>query len=319
MNLLFLAAGLGSRLKPITEKYPKPCVPFLNVPLGLYQLRFLQPHKNSRCVVNTFYLPEKVHSLFDTQSYYSQQFQFSDEKDQILGSAGGLKRASLLFDMNEPILMMNADEIYFPADKNFIDKALARHLSNKNMATLITMKHPEAGKKFGAIWCENNRVMDIGKSTTQTQLQPRHYIGMIILHPKVLTLIPENTESNIFYDILINQLKNESIESFNIETTWFETGNPEDYLAATQATLKNLQPETLQFINHYDPSRLIQNQNGCSLVSNSIKIDESRLHGYNVISRSTNPETLQSLGRIEDSILFESEILNESYFTASSR
>ena len=315
MNSFFLAAGLGARLKPLTEKFPKPCVPFLNVPLGLYQFRYLTPALARICVANTYHLAAKVHQLYSQQTYLKNRFLFSDETT-LLGSAGGLKKAAVHFDPQQTILMMNADEIYFAEDNHFIEKALQQHELNNNLATLICMKHPEVGQKFGGIWCDGLRVKDIGKSPVDPTLQPHHYIGMVLLHPRVLALIPDDLETNIFYDILIQQLQSDRVEIFNIQAEWFETGNPVDYLLATQATLQNLQPETLDFINHYDPSRLVRNSNGCSLISNSVQIDASRLFGFNVISKSTNPKTLLSLGRIENSVLFENEVINLDYFKA---
>lgn len=314
MNILFLAAGLGSRLAPVTLKFPKPCVPFLNVPLGLFQFRFIHQKNSDTLVANTFHLPEQIHSLFNNPVYHTQNFLFSDEKSRILGSAGGLKFAAKHFRQNEPVLMMNADEIYFPKDTQFVHKALAQHHKNGSLATLICMEHPEAGNKFGAIWCKGSQVLDIGKSSADPSLKPLHYIGMIILDPKVLSLIPDNIETNIFYDVLIHQLQKSQVEVYKIDADWFETGNPEDYFQATSWAMQNLKPETMSFINEYDPSRIIKNQNGISLISNSIQMDESKLFGFNVISKSTNPKSLESLGRIENSVLFESEILNRDYF-----
>ena len=317
MNLFFLAAGMGSRLKPLTEKYPKPCVPFLNVPLGLYNFRFIDPSSATHCVANTFHLPEKIHDLYKNQNYFSTPFAFSDEAGFILGGAGGLKKAAPLFDLKETILLMNADEVYFPKDKKFIDKALKRHTENNNLATLICMEHPEAGSKFGAIWCDGIKIKEVGKIPKDPSLKPFHFIGMILIHPRLLAGIPLGIEANIFSDAIFKQLDHDHAEVFSISTEWFETGNPQDYFEATKWSLQNLQPDTLAFINSYDPSRVIKNSGGLSLVSNSIQVDESKLFGFNVIAKSTNPKTLQSLGRIENSVLFENEVLNYDYFKNS--
>ena len=138
---------------------------------------------------------------------------------------------------------------------------------------------------------------------------------MIFLNKKVLSLIPDNTETNIFYDVLIKELNNNSIEIFNLDCRWYETGSPSDYLSATKNILTLLDESTLKFINYYDASRLIKNAGGISLVSNSISVDEQKLHGFNVIAKSTNPINLSSIQKIENSILFENEILNLSYFS----
>lgn len=334
MNVFFLAAGLGTRLRPITNKYPKPCVPFLNVPMGLYPFRFLEHTKITTCVANSFHLPEKVAQLYTNQPYYKNKILISNENDllglenknssqthgRILGSAGGLKKASHLFTADETILMMNADEIFFTSNDVFLQRAYEQHNSNNNLATLIVTKHPEAGKKFGAIWCDSNkRVKNILIAKTQPdaadaklKLEPWHYIGVIFLNKKILSLIPEGIETNIFYDVLINLLDSSPVEIYELSCNWYETGNPIDYWAATKNVLSSLDKKTLDFINQYDPSRLVKNSGGLSLISNSISVDEKKLYGFNVIAKSTNKKNLAAVDKIENSVLFEDEILTST-------
>lgn len=315
MNLFFLAAGLGARLRPLTHKYPKPCVPFLNVPMAYYQFRFLEQLKISSCVANSFHLPEKIKELYTTQTYFKNKIIISEENDVLLGSAGGLKKAAKHFSADETILMINADEIFFTDDNLFLQKAYQQHTANNNLATLIVMEHPEAGNKFGAIWCDGKKVKNIGKTSAEQTLKPLHYIGMIFINKKVLDLIPENAETNIFYDILIKELSGNSVEVYKLNCSWYETGNPADYLLATKSVLNTLDEKTLQFINCFDPSRLIKNDSGISLISNSISLDEEKLKGFNVISKSTNPQNILTPEKIENSVLFENEILNLGYFS----
>lgn len=314
MNLFFLAAGLGTRLKPLTDKYPKPCVPFLNVPLGLYPFRFLEPLSIGACVANTHHLPDKVQHLYRQQKFYCD-IQFSHESGKILGSAGGLKKASRFFSEDETILMMNCDEVFFTERHDFLKAAYEQHVRRGNLATLITMRHPEAGQKFGAIWCDGQTVRHIGKQSSDPVLTPWHYIGLILLDKKVLDLIPENTETNIFYDILIHELSDGGVGIFPLDCRWYETGNPLDYLTATRECLKALDQDTLRFISHYDPSRLIENPTGLSLVSNAVSFDESVLAGYNVISGRADAALLARMNRIENTVIFEKEILNLAYFS----
>jgi len=305
MNVFFLAAGLGTRFKPLTDKYPKPCIPFLNVPMGLYQFRFLHQLKITTCVANSFHLPEQIKQLYSAQPYYKNKIIISSEVGQILGSAGGLKNAAQYFSADETILMLNADEIFFTPDSLFLQKAYAQHLKNKNLATLIVTAHPEAGKKFGAIWTHGSIVKNIGKTSANPTLIPQHYIGAIFLNKKILQLIPKNQEANIFYDILVKQLTDNSVEAYNLDCQWYETGNATDYIAAMQAALKSLDAKTLDFINQYDSSKLVKNPIGRSLISNTININEKNLYGFNTIAKSTNPQNLVVSKKIENQVLFD--------------
>lgn len=315
MNVFLLAAGLGTRLQPLTHKLPKPCVPFLNVPLGLYQLPYLKDLPISTLTVNTFHLPRKVENLYRSLNNFKVPINFSSEEGKLMGSSGGLKKAEDLLDIKKPILMLNSDEIFFTSNKEFLKTAYEKHLKNKNLATLIVSKHPLAGTKFGAIWCENNKVKHIGKTSSISGLKPYHYIGMIFLDPSILSFIPQDQESNIFYDTLIHLLPSKSVEIEEISCSWYETGNGPDYLAATKVILENLDTKLLSFINSFDKSRLIKNPKGISLISESIKINPEKLIGFNVISKTTSSDLLKNTDVIEDSVLFENELLNLRYFS----
>lgn len=321
MNVLILAAGLGTRLRPVTLSVPKPCVPFLNVPMGLYNFRFLKHLNINQLVVNTYHLPEKIKELYTTQPYYKNSIQFSNEAGQILGSAGGLKKASSLFKFNQKsddtVLMLNADEILFDIKEDFLQEAFRFHIQQNNYATLVTMSHPEAGKKFGGIWCNGNRVENIGKTASSDKQKPQHYIGMIFLNRAALAEIPENTEVNIFYDFLIHKLATEKVQNYNIDCTWFETGNFHDYFEASQNILKKYDTDLpLQnFISTYDDSRLTPNENGLSLISKQFNFPNNlKLSGFNCLSKTTNPNLVKDLGLLENSILFSDHLMNQKYF-----
>jgi mannose-1-phosphate guanylyltransferase len=312
MNVMLLAAGLGTRFKPVTFKYPKPAIPFLNVPMGLYQFQYLKHLEISKLVVNTYHIPEKIEHLYKSQPYYKKEVFFSHETEKILGGAGGLKKAYPLMKKGEPILLMNADEVYFTQEKDFLKKALQRHVSNKNLSTVVVTAHPEAGKKFGALWADSKHsVKDISKSAQHGHLKPWHCIGPIFLSPEVLDLIPEGAESNIFYDVLLKKLNTETVEVFPIEAHWYETGNPKDFFEATNDVLKNLDAETLSFINQYDPSMIYKNSQTLSLVSKSANVDPTQLHGTNIISKSA---VVEKNKMVKDSVIFDHEVLNSDYF-----
>lgn len=322
MNVLILAAGLGTRLRPLTHTVPKPCVPFLNVPMGLYNFRFLKHLSIAETVVNTYHLPEKIIELYKNQPYYKSSIKFSNEAGLILGSAGGLKKASSLFSQNnktdDTILMLNADEILFDVNEEFLLEAYNYHVRENNYATLVTMQHPEAGKKFGGIWCNGSRVENIGKSGTSGKQTPQHYIGMIFLNRSVLAEIPDNKEVNIFYDFLIHKLATEKVQAYTINCTWFETGNFKDYFEATQNILKNYaqNPDLQKFISAYDDSNLVNDTSGLSLVSKQLSLSEkTKLSGFNCLSKTTNPNLVKDLGLLENSILFSDYLLNQKYFS----
>ena len=305
MNLFLLAAGIGTRLLPYTEKTPKPAIPFLNVPMGLYQFQYLSEIQNqfSSFTVNTHHLPKQIENLFNSQPYLQMKPNFSFEAGKILGNGGALKKAQSLMTPDQPILLLNADEVYFAENKDFVLELFEQHSRTKALATLAVMKHPEAGKKFGAVWCDENKsVKHIGKTSTNEKLIPWHYLGGCILSWEVLSHIKEDTEQNILYDVLLPFLNRLSI--FELKCEWFETGNRNDLLLATQEMLKKLpkKNELQQFINRYDPSDLLQG----SLVTRAQVIDSKNLVGFNCIGKTAQ---LQEKTQFENSIAFDDQLI----------
>lgn len=236
MNVMLLAAGEGTRLRPHTLTLPKPAIPFLNVPLAGHALRFLGNLPLHKLVVNTFHLAPQIERLFHRLPHNAQEIFFSHETGAILGSGGGLSKARAHFKGGGDFILMNADEVILPEDLDILEKALAHHKKTQALSTLLVMEHPEAGGKFGAVWTDNNnKVATFGKERPASGEKPWHFIGVQILSEKVFDYLPEQGESNILYDALVAAIaKGETVQSYPIKCQWYETGNPTDFLAATR-------------------------------------------------------------------------------------
>ena len=105
---MILAAGLGTRLKPLTDTMPKALVPVGGKPLLEHNIRKLQQAGYDRFVVNIHHFAQQIVDYVARQDYASQ-VHFSDETEQLLETGGGLKKAQQLFRDNEPILLHNVD------------------------------------------------------------------------------------------------------------------------------------------------------------------------------------------------------------------
>lgn len=257
LSVMLFAAGLGTRLRPFTNEYPKPCWPLFQIPMGYFLFPYLKQITYQNLVVNTFHLPEKIHELYGK---LKQDIQFSDESEFIKGSGGGVKQAASLLK-SQTILTANADEVFFTKQKDFLKKAFEQHTTHKNFATLVVMKHPEAGKQFGAIWCDDHgRVLDIGKNPSDPNLKPYHFIGLQFLDASVIDFVESNKEANIFYDVLIHHLKEKSVYIYELQCDWYETGNMSDYKHTKEQIEKNkaqdFYQEHLQFLKQLPLSNL---------------------------------------------------------------
>ncbi len=105
---MILAAGLGTRLKPLTDTMPKALVPVGGKPLLDLTIRKLQAQGYDRFVVNIHHFAQQIVDYVGQQDY-APLVHFSDETEQLLETGGGLKKAQDLFRDDEPILLHNVD------------------------------------------------------------------------------------------------------------------------------------------------------------------------------------------------------------------
>ena len=105
---MILAAGLGTRLKPLTDTMPKALVPVGGTPLLDINIRRLQQQDYDRFVVNIHHFAQQIVDHVREQDY-APLVHFSDETEQLLETGGGLKKAQQLFRDEEPILIHNVD------------------------------------------------------------------------------------------------------------------------------------------------------------------------------------------------------------------
>lgn len=105
---MILAAGLGTRLKPLTDTMPKALVPVSGRPLLDINIRRLMEQGYDRFVVNIHHFAQQIIDFVKEQDYASL-VHFSDETDQLLETGGGLKKAQGLFRDDQAILIHNVD------------------------------------------------------------------------------------------------------------------------------------------------------------------------------------------------------------------
>lgn len=243
MNLFLLAAGEGTRFRPHTQILPKPALPFCGLPL-LYQSYFLaQCLKPKQVVINTFHLPKEMHRVGSTLEREGASVLFSDEHPTLLGSAGGMAKAKDLLKGPDGFIALNADEVIAPRDPEILQAFYEQARGNGHLATLMVMRHPEAGKKFGAIWVNpQGKVLGFGKQRPETteDLIPYHFIGPMYFREEIFLRLQE-VPTNILHDVLKQALADgESVGIFPVECDWYETGNLEDYNHATAQVLKSM-------------------------------------------------------------------------------
>ena len=111
MKALMFTAGLGTRLRPLTEKTAKPTLPILNIPMLCYPLFALEQMGVNEITFNLHYLPETVREAVDKLKLV-HKVNFSNELDLILESAGGMKAAEKYLSDDKPFITINGDAVF---------------------------------------------------------------------------------------------------------------------------------------------------------------------------------------------------------------
>ena len=135
MKAMILAAGYGSRLKPLTDEKPKALIEIQNIPLLELIIRKLIAIGISEIIINTHHLAEQIVRFVQKNNNFGIHIEFSNEPE-ILGTGGGLIKASYFFNDDQPFFLYNVD-ILATID---IKKMYQFHLDNHAMITLALQK-----------------------------------------------------------------------------------------------------------------------------------------------------------------------------------
>ena len=135
---MILAAGLGTRLKPLTDTMPKALVPVCGTPLLDINIRRLQQQGYDRFVVNIHHFAQQIRDYVALQDY-APQVLFSDETGQLLETGGGLKKAQQLFRDDEPILIHNVDIL----DNVDYEHFSRQHLPDEDAVLLVSRRNTQ--------------------------------------------------------------------------------------------------------------------------------------------------------------------------------
>ncbi|HWW66856.1 MAG TPA: NDP-sugar synthase [Solirubrobacterales bacterium] len=148
---MVLAAGLGTRLRPITYEMPKPMVPVLNRPVMEHILRLLARHGFTETIANLHWFPELIEARFGDGSAFGVELSYSRE-ERLLGTAGGVRNAAEF--LGDSFLVVAGDaltDIDFGAMREF-------HDSHDGIATLATKRVSDTDQYGVVIAGEDGRI-----------------------------------------------------------------------------------------------------------------------------------------------------------------
>ncbi|MDR2192061.1 MAG: NDP-sugar synthase [Endomicrobium sp.] len=223
MKAFVLAAGAGTRLRPLTSDIPKPMVPVLGRPAIYHTLMNLK--KNGFCdiCVNLFYKPEVITEYFKDENI-GVNLTFSPEK-KLLGTAGAVKKNESFFD--DTFCVMSGDGL---SDAD-LRKILNFHKKNKALAT-IALKNIDERFEYGVtVTDKNGKVKSfIEKPYLKDVFESAVNTGMYFFEPEIFDYIPKNKFFDFGKDLFPLLLKNNKrVFGCVFDGYWTDIGNIYEY------------------------------------------------------------------------------------------
>ncbi|MBX2907561.1 MAG: nucleotidyltransferase family protein [Taibaiella sp.] len=136
MKAMLFAAGLGTRLKPFTNNSPKALAEVNGKSLLEHNVRYLAHHGIKDIVINIHHFPEQVEEAVAKNNGYGSNISFSDERDALLETGGGLLKAAPFFKDEPAFVVMNVDIL----TNLELSKMITHHQKHNGIATLAVMK-----------------------------------------------------------------------------------------------------------------------------------------------------------------------------------
>jgi NDP-sugar pyrophosphorylase family protein len=236
MKAMILSAGLGTRLRPLTNNLPKPLLPVANRPLIHYNLLLLKKYGITDVVINLHYHAEKMREALGNGNNLGMKITYSEEPE-IMGTGGGLKKVVQFFS-NRSFILINGDIL---VEIN-LDKVVEYHVKKKATATMVLREDTEP-ERWGVIETDpQGRIHRIlGKGDVSGEKFSKYmFTGIHVLEPKIFSYIPGGGCSSII-DAYIEMLqKDERVFGYVMMGYWMDLGTPERYQKAHQDIEKGL-------------------------------------------------------------------------------
>ena len=231
LKAMVMAAGMGSRLEPITLMIPKPLIPVMNRPLMDIILTQLHNVGVKEVISNTYYLANQIIDRYKNNNL-GIKFNYIKETE-LSGTAGGVKKCQFFFDKGEDFIVMSGD-ILTTAD---IDKAVEIHKASNAIATIGVKEIPhEYVSHFGVVVTDEDGYITEFQEKPSVEEAKSNYIntGIYIFNYKIFDYIPENEFCDFAKNVFPKLLKERAINTFVVDEYWNDIGTIGQYKQSIQ-------------------------------------------------------------------------------------
>jgi len=227
MKAIILAGGLGNRLRPLTDKTPKPLLPINGKPILEHAIINFKKYGIVEIILSVGYRAELIKEYFGDGSKFGVNITYCIEEEP-LGTGGAIKKASA--GLNETFIAINGDNV-----ANFNWTEIIRSHRENNARVTLTLFPVEDVTKFGIARLEGNELIEfIEKPSVEEAPSNLNNAGAYVIGQGVLDILPEgvsNIERECFEKIAS---RGGRIYAFRHEGYWYPTDDLEKYNLANK-------------------------------------------------------------------------------------
>ena len=214
---MIFAAGLGTRLRPLTDHMPKALVPVGGVPLLHRLLTKLYAAGYTHVVINIHHHAAQIIDFLAAHDY-GMHIDISDESDMLLDTGGGLRHAAQFFTGDEPILLHNVDIL-----SNLSLDHFTASFRPDCLAQVVVSERPTSRY---LLFDNNNRLAgwhNISTGATRppgidtTALRPYAFAGIHLVSPRIFTLMAHYPDKFSIIDFYLEAMHNETIAAYLLD------------------------------------------------------------------------------------------------------
>jgi mannose-1-phosphate guanylyltransferase len=226
MRVMIMAAGIGTRLRPLTDLMPKPMAPIANKPALYHILRLLHAHGLREVVINLHHLPDQITGYFGDGTALGMHIEYSYERE-LLGTAGGVKNNAAFLGC-DTFLIMSGDAL---TDID-LTGLVAAHRRYGSIATMA-VKEVADPSLYGVVVCDDeDKVVAFQEKPSREQARSRLCnCGIYVFEPQILYEIPpaqfDDFGKRVFPDLLRNGTP---FHAHTIGAYWSDVGNLGEYM-----------------------------------------------------------------------------------------
>jgi N-acetyl-alpha-D-muramate 1-phosphate uridylyltransferase len=236
MKAMILAAGLGTRLKPFTNAHPKALTNINGKTLLQRNIEYLAKYGIKDVIINVHHFPEQIEKLLKKNKGFGSKITISDERDAILETGGGLKKAAWFFGgSDDPFVVMNVDVL---TDMD-LHEMITEHKNLHPVATLaVTTRHTSRYFLFDEMpdlcgW-KNEKTGEQKISRQATKYYSKAFSGIHVISPKIFPLIKMQGKFSMV-DVYLEIADRYPVKAFDHSNTKFiDVGKPESVIKAEE-------------------------------------------------------------------------------------